>query len=331
MKGSMLILAALVLAAVVVPGRFHVGAAPQTQRDPYSMLPRAQGNQAELEILRADLLAFYGDVAEVYATFPNAAPVNALQRVDDAQKLVEQLSPEHLALLEEALSRAGEWRRIPEILHSALAYAEQYGIEPQQRGESRAEPPDCGPGLPNGIVDLYIAKDVAMALQIVVDFVPNDLVIVVLGSGGTTWAHPAKIVLSIAVEASRVAVLVLEQIDAIYSECQGNAHQELLRTMDDTLNELYDKVEGTVIRQMESCLMEQKMLMSMCLPAEYGGHLEEVFVLVQNAILNSEAAGIPGTVEARQLFQQAKYLAEKGFFKPAYSHLCMAYNELACP
>jgi hypothetical protein len=197
-------------------------------------------------------------------------------------------------------------------------------------GESKADEPDCGPGLPNGISDYFIARDVNLALEIVYDFLPCDLVVVVLGNGSTTWTHPAKIAVLIAVEASRVAVLALDQVYQIWAECHMNAHQALLRQMDDVLQEVADKVEGTAIRQMESCLVERKALVSMCLPADQGGQLEEVFLLVDDAITKCECAGILGAPRARQYYRQAEFLYERGFYMPAYSNLCLAYNELAC-
>ena len=86
----------------------------------------------------------------------------------------------------------------------------------------------CPAGLPGGILDWYIAKDIAQAEEFLMLFAPNDLVVVVAGEGGTISSHPIKIALQVAFQATQAVALGLEQTYFINDECEQNNHRAII-------------------------------------------------------------------------------------------------------
>ena len=182
--------------------------------------------------LPKNLAAMHGEIAAVSAEFSNLVPSGLARRAKQAQRDVKGLSKDDLALLGDLLAMAPNWRMVPSILESALEALAS------QAAAVQAPPPNCPAGLPGGIRDWYIARDVAQGLDFAQIFAPDDLVTVVAGTGGTVGPHPIKIALQVAFEGAQTAALVLEQIYFINDECETDAHRELLRQVDDKLDEV---------------------------------------------------------------------------------------------
>ena len=172
----------------------------------------------------------YSELADVAGDFPGRTPPGLAGRALDIEQHVWRLSQDDLELLSEVLSAAPNWRQTPAILQAALE------AETEQSLIGAAAPPDCPAGLPNGILDWFIARDVAQGLDFAQIFAPDDLVVVTViageGGGGTVGPHPIKIALQVAYEGAQTAALVLEQIYFINDECETNAHRALLRQHD---------------------------------------------------------------------------------------------------
>lgn len=180
--------------------------------------------------LQQNLATMHGDLEEVLRQFPNRIPTGLAKRAKQSQRALKKLSKDELALLDDLLRLAPNWQMTPALLASALAAQEI------QASAALAPAPNCPAGLPNGILDWYIARDVAQGLDFAQIFAPDDLVTVGGGFGGTISAHPVKILLQVGFESAQIAALVLEQIYFIADECESNAHQELLRQVDDKLD-----------------------------------------------------------------------------------------------
>ena len=179
--------------------------------------------------LQKRFAALHGDIAAVSEQHGKLAPAGLAKRARQAQRAMNDLSKEDLALLGDLLALAPNWRKTAKLLDSALE---------TQAAVTAAPPPNCPAGLPGGIRDWFIARDVAQGLDFAQIFAPDDLVTVALGAGGTVGPHPIKIALQVAYEGAQTAALVLEQIYFINDECEENAHRELLRKVD-------DKVDGS--------------------------------------------------------------------------------------
>ena len=115
-----------------------------------------------LRSFRSELLTHFQEISEIARTYPDATTKGLAELAPKAKKQVGELSAQDLSLLEETLSTIPNWRLIPDFLRSALEIKTRKSL----KTPPGAEPPDCPAGLPNGIIDLYIAKDVAQAAVI---------------------------------------------------------------------------------------------------------------------------------------------------------------------
>lgn len=275
---------------------------------------------------RAELLAHYKEISEIARTYPGPSTMRLSELAVKATQQVEELSVQDLGLLQETLSTVPNWHLIPHFLRSALELKAGKSLE----ALSRAQPPDCPGGLPNGIIDLYIAKDVAQGIAFAVVFAPTDLVVVEFGFGGTVSAHPIKLILEASYEGANTAALVLEQIDALNDECETNAHRALLRLVDDKIDILTNKMDEVLSREIEEDLASCTSLVSLYLPAKNGGRLETIATLLRSWIEQSELAGLK-VGEAWGFYDKGLVDIQNSAYKEAYSNFCKAYNHLANP
>lgn len=191
----------------------------------------AQDTDGDLEQFRSKLADYYGHWLEVYPYIADFASPDLVQRTIEAQRNVDELTPEELAPLKLMFSQNPALWDTPKEL---LAYFELAQARQGQRGlveGSQDGMVGIGSGCPPGpgVLAEYIARDALQVWQFALAFVPQDMVVVVLGEGGTTWAHPAKIALQVAYEASAVAVLALEQANALADECELGVDRWLFR------------------------------------------------------------------------------------------------------
>jgi len=133
-----------------------------------------------LRSFRTELLTHHQEISEVAKTYPDAATMGLAELAVKARKQVGELSVQDLSLLQKTLSTVPNWQSIPHLLRSAFELKTRDGLEVLPK----AQPPDCPAGLPNGIIDLYIAKDVAQGLAFAVLFAPTDLVVIEFGLEG---------------------------------------------------------------------------------------------------------------------------------------------------
>jgi hypothetical protein len=275
---------------------------------------------------RTELLNHYQEISEVARTYSDATTKDLAELTAKARKQAMELSAQDLRLLEETLSTVPNWRSIPHSLRSALELKTRNSLE----AVPKAQPPDCPAGLPNGIIDLYIAKDTAQGLAFAILFAPNDLVTVAAGFGGTISAHPIKIALQVSYEAANTAALVLEQINALNDECETNAHRALLRLVDDKIDILTQKVDEVLAREIEEDLNSCTSLVSLYLPAQNGGRLETIATLLRGWIEQSELAGLKGS-KAWEFYDKGLVDIQNSAYKEAYNNFCKSYNHLANP
>ena len=279
-----------------------------------------------LQSFRTDLLTHYQEISEVAKAYKDPATMGLAELATKARRQVEELSVQDIGLLQETLSTVPNWQLIPIFLRSALELKTRKSLE----AVPGAQPPDCPAGLPNGIIDLYIAKDVAQGIAFAVVFAPTDLVVVTAGFGGTVSAHPIKLILEVSYEAANTAALVLEQINALNDECETNAHQALLRLVDDKIDILTKKVDEVLAREIEEDLAGCTSLVSLYVPAQNGGRLETIATLLEGWIEQSKLAGLK-VGKAWGFYNKGLVDIQNSAYKEAYDNFCKAYNHLANP
>ena len=128
------------------------------------------------------------------------------------------MTPSQLAVLRKAFAAVPNWQEQPRVLKATLR---RNGFSPNGTGRTLGVGPGCdpGPGTPLGITDFYIAAAVALALEIVHEAIPDDIV-----------TAPAQIVAAVAWGVAAGVALTLEGLNAVEAECQGAKLEDFTRT-----------------------------------------------------------------------------------------------------
>ena len=187
--------------------------------------------------LQKNFAAMYGDIQDISSRFSTRVPSGLAKRAQQARRMVKTLSKDDLAQLRSLLRMAPNWQEIPALMESAMQ------AEKAQRLVAQASPPNCPAGLSGGIMDWFIARGAAQGLNFATIFAPSDLVTVAAGAGGTVSAHPIKLALQTAFEAANSTALALEATYFIADECEEDAHRELLRQVDDKIDEVGQQIK----------------------------------------------------------------------------------------
>jgi len=197
-----------------------------------------------MEDVQTELSAFYSEIANVARTYPDELPWGFAKRAAEAEQLIWNLSQEDIDLLSKLLSGSNDWQQVPKFMASVLEVKRSPQLEALPQFEALASPPTC-PWSP-GWVGLMATKAAVIAFEFAIIFAPDDMVVVVLGEGGTISAHPIKVALQLGFEFAQSAVLTAETQVTIRDECETNAHQELLRQLDDALNQHDQDIKKTL-------------------------------------------------------------------------------------
>jgi hypothetical protein len=137
---------------------------------------------------------------------------------DRARGEVARMTPAQLAALEKAFAAAPNWQQQPRVLKGALrrnGFSQKGGLRIAAVG------PDCdpGPGTPMGITDFYIADGVALALEIVHEAIPDDVITSIAQvAAATAWGVAAT------------AALTLESLNGVEAECLDAKLEDFTRT-----------------------------------------------------------------------------------------------------
>jgi hypothetical protein len=148
----------------------------------------------------------------------NRIGVNPTTGFTRARREVLRMSPDQLAVLQEAFAAVPDWQKQPRVLKSALR---RNGFSPTGRSRTLAVPATCdpGPGTPMGITDFYIAAGVALGLETAHEAIPDDIL-----------TSPAQIAAAIAWGAAAAAALTLEGLNAVEAECLAAKFEDFTRT-----------------------------------------------------------------------------------------------------
>ena len=224
--------------------------------------------------------------------------------------------------------------------------------------ELQADPPNCPDW--EGVDALETAKTTEIATEALKEAAPRDLVLgaVVAGEGevSTDGPNPLYVAAYVAYKAAQEAVVIIEMNHERYLECENGAHRELLRLVDDKIDELTTTVE-TDDAELQSSIdtVEQKVdqltqitetddtennrieienalypctpLVGFYLPEANGGQIETVAEVVQEAIDGSSASGF-NTTAAQSTYNNAVNIMNQGAYRDAFVGFCAAYGQL---
>ncbi len=197
----------------------------------------------------------------------------------------------------------------------------------------QAEAPDCpdwaGPDA------LFAAQQTEILAEIGKESEPRDLVLGIIAAGegevSTDGPHPLFIAALVAYKAAQEAAILIERDHELYLECENEAHWELLRLVDDKIDELTaitetDDTENNRI-EIENALYPCTPLVGFYLPTANGGQIETVAEVVQEAIDGSQGAGFNVT-NAQLAYNNAVNVMNQGAYRDAFISFCAAYGQL---
>ncbi|MEZ4521935.1 MAG: hypothetical protein R3A46_09890 [Thermomicrobiales bacterium] len=210
--------------------------------------------------------------------------------------------------------------------------AENGAGEPEGR-QLQAEAPDCPDW--EGVDAWFAAKQTEIVAEIGKESEPRDLVLGIIAAGegevSTDGPHPLFVVALVAYKAAQEAALIIEANHERYLECENEAHWELLRLVDDKIDELTDITETDDTEnnriEIENALYPCTPLVGFYLPIANGGQLENVQGVVQEAISGSQDAGF-NVVDAQSAYDNAVDVMSQGAYRDAFIAFCSAYSEL---
>lgn len=206
--------------------------------------------------------------------------------------------------------------------------------------ELQAEPPVCPDW--EGVDAWFAAKQAEILAEAAKEAAPRDFVFgaVVAGEGevSTDGPNPLYVLAYVAYKSAQEAALLIETNHERYLECQNEAHWELLRTVDDLLNEVDTKIdELTAITEtddtennrieIENALYPCTPLVGFYLPEAHGGQIETVAEVVQEAIDGSAAVGV-SVYSAQNTYNNAVSIMNEGAYRDAFITFCAAYGQL---
>lgn len=197
----------------------------------------------------------------------------------------------------------------------------------------QAEAPDCPDWAgPNA---LFAAKQTEILAEIGKESEPRDLVLGIIAAGegevSTDGPHPLFVAALVAYKAAQEASIIIERDHELYLECENEAHWELLRLVDDKIDELTtitetDDTENNRI-EIENALYPCTPLVGFYLPIANGGQIETVADVVQQAIDGSQAVGFNVT-SAQLAHNSAVNTMNAGAYRDAFVGFCAAYGQL---
>ena len=232
-----------------------------------------------------------------------------------------------------------------------------------------ADAPDCPDW--EGVDALEAAKTAEIVAEALKEAAPRDLVLgaVVAGEGevSTDGPNPLYVLAYVGFKAAQEAALIIEMNHERYLECENEAHWELLRLVDDKIDELTTTVETddaqlqtsiddlttivetndaqlqasidnltTIVEtddaetlriEIENALYPCKPLVGFYLPIANGGQLETVRDVVDEGITGSAAAGF-NVGGAQAAYNNAVNIMNQGAYRDAFVAFCAAYGQL---
>ena len=123
------------------------------------------------EDFRAKLTELNNDLIKLYPYIETETNSYLLESIEQSQRSISELTTEELAQIEEVFSIHPLALEGPKIL---LSIFEQIEME---RNMVQGAAASCGSGLPGGVQDIYTAKEVALAAESALSFIPRDFVV----------------------------------------------------------------------------------------------------------------------------------------------------------
>ncbi len=156
--------------------------------------------------------------------------------------------------------------------------------------------------------------------------VPKDTVIVAAGEGSTVYANPWRAGLTVLGELAKAASSAGDFLLTHMYRCR-------IQSKFDSIGQQFDGFDKSVVildrRDIEMNLQRCYPVVSLMLPRENGGQLEDVDELIRDLVIKAQDAGL-NTGEADRLLNKASKLAgnPKGDYRRVYDTYCDAYKKI---
>lgn len=168
------------------------------------------------EEFRGKLTSYFSELLEL--TQLASASADIQERIIEVQQKIPALTSEELVALREAFPQDSDWWNAPRNILVSFGPAAQplQAAGASMRPIVPGVPPDCLPGV---VEELFITKGVVEAAEIAVLLTPGDMVVVVLGEGGTVATHPLRVIAVTVLELAKVAELALDAVNECSTAC----------------------------------------------------------------------------------------------------------------
>lgn len=314
-----------------------------------------------------EIKKYLHDLAEKVKQLTAASPKQAVPQFSKCLQVLEQLEQEddgRLITIFDSLKDNPHLKEFPSILVNATEAMEvienlksppvaETPAKTQEISETDCSKPDCDEK--PDMISVAAANIAVATLEIAVagaeaakDLIPETA----LGFTNPAWIVAAAIAngLNIAAKVAAEVAAVLELEAEKNADCEEEGYQTMLRGICSTTNAIYDTVQEingkvdillilvneikTIViqiseRQIEQLLASCTLIVSLYLPVNYGGQLENVQKLVGTRIEQSKAAGLD-VCNAQAYFNQGVTAALNGEYKKAYQWYMDAYKQLLC-
>jgi hypothetical protein len=285
-------------------------------------VPAAAANAGDEEGLRHDLVEFAETLAQ------GAASESALAVRDQ----VVTADAETMRALADAVARQPGWPAAREVMRSV-------GSLTAERGRSAITAPGAQT---KECVDVKLPLTTKATMGLIVLRGVLELAAEGLHVPCDVVSGPANagvcIAAAIADGLVTLAQVTLDESDTCDGELDSLAHDAAIQTQNGMATQL-DLIEvkvdansgaaqRTAQRQLEKQLRNCEPLVSLVLPKEFGGGLEEVRDLVARLLQQAQLAAVGDIPEATKQLQLGNRALEISAYRPAYRNYCLAYRAL---
>lgn len=315
----------------------------------------------------SDIKEYFKDLAEKVKILTAVSSEQSAPLYSKCLLVLEQLESEddqRLTAISESLKENHFFAEFPAVLTKAKKALEvvrsqkspPVSVTPakiQEITPTDCSKPDCAEYPDQVAVDAASIAEATLDIAVAIAEAAKDLIPEVLfGFTNPAWVVAAALADGLNIDAKIAAeVAAILQLEADKNaECEEGSYQTMLRGICGTVNAIYDTVEEindkvdillvlvneikTIVtqiseRQIEQMLTSCTRLVSLYLPVNFGGQLENVQKLVQTRIEQSKAAGLD-TCDAQAYFRQGEAAYLNRDYKKAYQWYIDAYRQLLC-
>jgi len=329
----------------ISPRRFFVTSAVALIVSLSASVSTSRASQPNPEVLRADLLTFVDQMADLqpYLYESDEQVPAQFEALAAARAEIETIAPEQLESIGTALRGYPGWWDIPTNVRGTLVRSRARSVvragEVPTSDNCSDSPESCGgcPGDGGGAGAVVGLKVPELIAEGVFEVINADI--------GYNIPNPAKIITGVVLFVLRISRVSVEGVYRVHDECEQNWNNTQTRTnLDatitsrasagaiDMLQQEVDKLRVDNRRRAIEANMYAfrgaASILSFLLPASKGGYLEEVAEIVAETIESQKTArGVTQLRSADELYAAAEADRMAGRYRAAYAGFREAYRD----